>query len=147
MRRKLRVAAYAICVADAELLMARFVGYGNRLWTLPGGGLEHGEDPYDAVIREVAEETGMVVRVDRLLGVDSAVRHQDDVDHHAVRIFYAATVIGGALRHEVGGSTDEARWMSLDRFEEAVPERGDLVDAGLALWRAAPPSGHLPRRP
>ncbi|CAM5344166.1 hypothetical protein SHIRM173S_12882 [Streptomyces hirsutus] len=46
---------------------------------LPGGGMEHGEDPYDTVRREVEEETGYRIEVTGLLGVNSArhvfVRH------------------------------------------------------------------------
>ncbi|MEU4797540.1 NUDIX domain-containing protein [Streptomyces sp. NPDC023327] len=65
-----RLAAYAVCIEDGRVLLAHHVS-GN--WTLPGGRFEHGEDPFNAVVREVAEETGCVGVVERLLGVDSLV--------------------------------------------------------------------------
>ncbi|MEK8170348.1 NUDIX domain-containing protein [Streptomyces sp. M19] len=71
MNRRLRVAAYAVCVRENKVLLARYVGQDGRHWTMPGGGIEHGEDPYDAVLREVTEETGYTVEIDRLLGIDS----------------------------------------------------------------------------
>ena len=58
MRKKLRVAAYAICVRDGQLLLARWINEGRPEWTLPGGGMEHGEDLHDTVLREVEEEAG-----------------------------------------------------------------------------------------
>lgn len=74
--------------------LASYVGHGERLWTLPGGGVEHGEDPYHAVIREVEEETGYAIEVERLLGVHSARRTYPRgrfavADHHTVRVMYA----------------------------------------------------------
>lgn len=69
-----RLAAYAVCIEDGRVLLALAVGPdGERTWTLPGGGVEQSEDPYDTVIREVAEETGLEAVVERLLGVDSRV--------------------------------------------------------------------------
>src|SRR5436190_24274418 len=120
MHRKVRVAAYAICVRDDQLLLARWIDdHGRPEWTLPGGGVEHGEDPYDAVLREVEEETGYHVDLTALLGVNSIRRTAPrrfgrSVDHHGVRLVYEGRVTGGELRHEIGGSTDMAAWHPLD---------------------------------
>ncbi|MGW1158022.1 NUDIX hydrolase [Streptomyces sp. NPDC002519] len=148
MLKKSRVAAYAICVRDGKLLLARGRDRdGTPEWTLPGGGTEHGEDPYDTVLREVGEETGYLVELTGLLGVNS-VRHSFHdrfgraVDHHGLRLVYEARVTGGTLRNEVGGSTDLAAWHDL----AAVPElkRVRLVDIGLTLWRERPAAGRSP---
>ncbi|MEU6093519.1 NUDIX hydrolase [Streptomyces sp. NPDC047079] len=148
MRKKLRVAAYAVCVRDGKLLLAR--GWdrdGTPEWTLPGGGAEHGEDPYDTVLREVEEETGYLIEPTGLLGVDSVRRGFRDrfgraVDHHGLRLVYEGRITGGTLRNEVGGSTDMAAWQDL----ATVPElrRVGLVDIGLALWRERPATGRSP---
>jgi 8-oxo-dGTP diphosphatase len=134
--RRVRVGAYAICLRAGELLLARGFDPANGTleWTLPGGGLMHGEDPVVGAVREVAEETGYEVRVDGLLTIDSRVapsHHAPPVDVHMLRIIYAATVVGGDLRSEVGGSTDLAAWVPLDQV--AGLRRLPFVDIGLDL--------------
>ncbi|WP_328839213.1 NUDIX hydrolase [Streptomyces europaeiscabiei] len=147
MREELRVAAYAVCVRDGHLLLARWVSRdGLKKWTLPGGGMEHGEDPYDTVVREAAEETGYSVEPTALLGIGTNRREDPRrlgtrVDFQALRIVYEARVIGGDLRHETNGSTDMAAWHPLDEVPNL--ERVGLVDVGLRLWRERPQNGHL----
>ncbi|GGP96423.1 hypothetical protein GCM10010249_13270 [Streptomyces roseolilacinus] len=69
-----RPAAYAVRIEGGRVLLARHVPpKGESTRTLPGGRVEHAEDPFDAVTREVAEETGCDAVVERLLGVDSRV--------------------------------------------------------------------------
>ena len=58
----LRVAAYAVIVDARGMLLAHWHDGPRAAWTLPGGGLEAGEDPADAVVREVREETGIDAR-------------------------------------------------------------------------------------
>ena len=102
-------------------------------WTLPGGGLDHGEDPADAAVREVREETGYAVRLDRLLTVHSfrMILPDAPVDFHGIQIIYAGTVIGGELRFEVDGSTDMADWHPL--VDVPALNRVPLVDVGLSV--------------
>ena len=115
----MRVAAYAVVERRGKLLLTHWRRGHLHGWTLPGGGLEPGEDPRDAVVREVLEETGLEARVGKLIGVDSRVMVREEVPEgtdpelHTIRIIYRATVKDGPLRNEIGGSSDEARWVSI----------------------------------
>ncbi|MFE3328447.1 NUDIX hydrolase [Streptomyces sp. NPDC059176] len=147
MEEQLRVAAYAVCVQDGQILLARWVARdGAKRWTLPGGGMDHGEHPADTAVREVTEETGYTSEVTALLGVDSlrvrkARRFQAEADFQSLRILYEGRITGGELRPERDGSTDLAAWHPL----ASVPalDRVTLVDVGLELWRERPAAGRV----
>jgi 8-oxo-dGTP pyrophosphatase MutT (NUDIX family) len=142
----MRLAAYAVCVDDDRVLLAHYRG---THWTLPGGKVEHGEDPYDTVVREVAEETGLTAVVERLLGVDSRVipagESHSGEEHQNVGIFYAVRIIGGHSRPEANGETTASVWLPISQV--ASEPRAGLVDVGLALARSRPVTGHVPAVP
>ena len=134
---QIRVAAYAVIVReDGRMLLPHWSEGGRDGWTLPGGGIDPGEHPEAAAVREVAEETGYDVELDDLLGVDSIVvaaadrLHVEDRDRalHAIRIVYSAHVVGGELRVEEDESTDDVGWFTPDEVD-ALPRVG-LVDLG-----------------
>ena len=132
-----RVGCYAVVVDDGRVLLAHWNEGGRIGWTLPGGGLEPGEQPEDCVVREVHEETGYDVVLDDLLGVhvyylpEPERRLRGNGDLRFLRIVYRAHVVGGELRHETDGTTDEARWVPLD--EVAGLDRVGLVDVGIGM--------------
>jgi 8-oxo-dGTP pyrophosphatase MutT (NUDIX family) len=142
-----RLAAYAVRIEDGRVLLVRHVpGKGASTWSLPGGRVEPGEDPFDAVIREVAEETGYDAVPERLLGVDSrlipaADRLAGGPDHQNVGIFYRVRIAGGQLRAEPNGETAEPTWIPIP--DVACLRRSSLVDVGLTLAQTVPATGHV----
>jgi 8-oxo-dGTP diphosphatase len=116
-----RVGAYGVCRdASGRVLLTRnsdsseFPG----LWSLPGGGVEHGEHPDDAVRREFGEETGLAVRVEALRAVSADLARLPGGDlEHTDRILYDVTAVGGDLRAESDGSTDLAEWVAPTRLD------------------------------
>ena len=134
-----RVAAYALCRDGTGRVLlchiAPSVGAGD-LWTLPGGGLDFGEAPSAAVVRELAEETGYRGQVERLLDVDDRLFH--DMHRagrmHAIRIVYRVRITGGTLRDEPDGSTDTCRWFDLAATDAL--RLGELARHALAWLRA-----------
>lgn len=131
------MAAYAV-VEDAQgrILLSRLsIDEPDReKWTLPGGGLDFGEDPEAGALRELEEETGLQRRVTALLGVDSRVYGPNPIRSgalHGIGIIYRVAVEADELRHETGGSTDRADWFS--RAEMDALPLVDLVQAGLAM--------------
>src|SRR3954469_23412973 len=123
--------------AGAEILLSRPAKRltSKELWTLPGGGLEHGEDPRDAVVREVHEETGLDVHIGETAQVYSS--HQRNTwrqgrraDAHAVRIVYDGWVpVDSPEPHvvEVDGSTMDAAWQAVAGGLDGAGALGGLV--------------------
>jgi 8-oxo-dGTP diphosphatase len=136
-----RVAAYALVVRDDAVLLTRNSPRGPHpgLWNLPGGGIEHGEAPADAVVREVAEETGLACTVGDIVIVDNTTLRGTapsgrDEKLHSVGIVYDATVPPDAEPRvvEVDGTTDLAAWVRLADVESGATPVYDTVHAALA---------------
>ena len=134
------MAAYAVIVREDQILLSRLAPRvsRNELWTLPGGGLDHGEDPRDAVVREIKEETGLDAEVGETARVYSAHipgawRDGQQVDAHALRIVYDGWVAPDAPAPactEVDGSTIDARWIPIaDVLSGATPVVGMVTEA------------------
>ena len=121
------VGAIIVDAAGRLLLIKRGHEPGMGLWSIPGGRVEPGETDEQAVIREVREETGLVVRPGRLIG---AVRRTAPGGAVLDIRDYAATVAGGTLA--AGDDADDARWAG--RADLAgLPLTDGLVDA-LTEW-------------
>jgi ADP-ribose pyrophosphatase YjhB (NUDIX family) len=133
--RRTRLAAYAVALSNGSILLARIAaGYpGEGKWTLPGGGVEWGEHPEEALIREVHEETGFAVTRYSLLGIDSRVFHasRSHSDLHAVRLLYDVPLEGEPTVTEIGGSVDHASWVPLDTIGSMSTV--ELVRVGLEM--------------
>jgi 8-oxo-dGTP diphosphatase len=122
--RHVYVSAYAICVRDRQMLLARMGPgrYDSGMWTLPGGGLNWGEAPADAVLRELTEETGLTGRAPRLADIFSATYARTPerpfVPVHHIAIVYVVEALPGELRDEQQGSTDRCAWFPLADLDE-----------------------------
>lgn len=126
--RTQRLGAYAVVANAGRMLLTRIspVGYPAGMWTLPGGGVRHGESPHDAVRRELLEETG-------LTAISAVLRDVHDVhtvdhgrddryeDYHGVHLLYAVCVDpDGALEiRDVGGTTDRVEWVPFEQIGSA----------------------------
>ncbi|KGN32885.1 NUDIX hydrolase [Knoellia sinensis KCTC 19936] len=140
-----RIAAYAVVRSSRGILATELSARTNAagLWNLPGGGLDPGEDPGAAVVREVHEETGQHVVDVQLLTV--MTRHWVGrapsgrvEDFHAVRLFHTAHCPEPTdpVVHDVGGSTSAALWVPETELANlplahSVPDA--LAAAGVAL--------------
>jgi 8-oxo-dGTP diphosphatase len=144
-RKVQRVAAYAVITRDDHILLSRLAKRltTKELWTLPGGGLEHGEDPRDAVVREVHEETGLDVHIGETAQVYSfhqrnTWRQGRRADAHALRIVYDGWVPVDSPEPrvvEVDGSTMDAAWQPITGVLDGTVPVVSLVTEVLAEHR------------
>jgi 8-oxo-dGTP diphosphatase len=140
-----RLAAKAVVLRGPsearQILLARLSRFAveSGAWTLPGGGVDHGERPADALAREMLEETGLVAEVGALLGVHDLHltgtapngRHED---FHAVNLIFATTVPTGSEPAvlEVGGTTDAVAWVDVAAVSSGEVEVTEVVRYALA---------------
>ena len=118
-----RVSAYALIHEDNRILLCRLSKVLPRwqgFWTLPGGGLNFGEDPEAAVVREVEEETGLRCKLVAPLGCTAYTDHKG---RDKVACYWLMDVAGGRFR--AGTEVDEVRWVTVDEAVELLSYRRD----------------------
>lgn len=81
---------------DDKILLVRHKKGNQKYWVLPGGRLEYGETFEECAVRELKEETGLDVEVERFLFLSEAIA--PDRSRHIVNIFIKARVIGGTMK-------------------------------------------------
>lgn len=108
-RPELCVGAIVVSADDHLLLVQRANPPGRGLWSLPGGRVERGESLYDALVREVHEETGLDVVCGPLVGW---VEHIETARHFVIMDF-TATVIGDD-EPTAGDDAASAQWVPLE---------------------------------
>ncbi|HEU5418342.1 MAG TPA: NUDIX domain-containing protein [Streptosporangiaceae bacterium] len=117
--------------AGRMLLILRRNEPGAGLWSIPGGRIEPGETDEQAVVREVGEETALVVRCGALLG---SVERPGLPPGTVIDIRdYAAVVTGGELA--AGDDAAAARWATAGEIAE-LEAAGQLVPGLLAALRS-----------
>jgi 8-oxo-dGTP diphosphatase len=121
--REQRIAAYGLLI-DGDLVLMVQAGERSDVpgrWFLPGGGVEHGEDPVEIVQREFREETGLAVAVGEVVGVwsemiEASVR---GVEVHAVSIVYEIESWTGEMAGSPDDSSEKAAWQPIADDDES----------------------------
>ncbi|MEU5772861.1 NUDIX domain-containing protein [Streptomyces venezuelae] len=120
-----RVSAYAVAAVRDELLLTRLSAaspvFEPGLWHLPGGGVDPGEQPEEALARELHEETGLELVGARLVDARTYSARRFGVSWHLVGLFYVVELAPGSVGVvESDGSTSDVAWMPLAGLDESV---------------------------
>ena len=133
---------------QGQILLTQFHKDGHPrsgAWTLPGGGMEWGEQAHETALRELKEETGLHGQIGQLLGVQSqwfeAGTNGNTEPSHALRLFFTAHDLSGELRRDFGDddTTIAAAWFPMKALKAL--DRVAAVDFAIALAQGA--SGDL----
>jgi len=133
---KIRVAA--VLVESDAVLLAMHRRRGETTWALPGGGLEEGEALEECLVREMREETGIPIRVGRLMLVADVVPPAGSLREQTLNLVFHVTRDGQAHTEARSVRLDEAhdavRFVPLDDLEQVGlrPPIGEALRAAIA---------------
>ena len=110
--------AAVIFDTDKNILLVKSTYNRFHPWGLPGGSLEYGEHPEEAVIREVLEETHLTICIERLLLVNSWTPDR-------VGLYYLCRITGGTF--SPSDEVSEFAYFSLDDLPDVRPLDRDMI--------------------
>lgn len=120
-RPSYRVAVAAIILDEqGRILLCKHTYRKARPWGIPGGSLEYGEDPEEAISREIFEETGLKVKVKRLLLAESSKE-----DHH-VSLIYSCRIISGSFKSNI--EVSQTRFFKLNKLPNLLQTEKTLLE-------------------
>lgn len=114
MKQTFTLGAFAI-ITDAENWILWCLRSDYNIWNLPGGSVENGEAPWDCVIREVKEETGLDIIVEKLIGIYSKLEENDLVFSCKCR------VVSGDL--QINEEAKEIKYFDLNKLPQNIVQK------------------------
>jgi 8-oxo-dGTP diphosphatase len=111
MKQTFTIGAFAI-VTDAENRILWCLRTDFNIWNLPGGSVENGEAPWECVVREVREETGLDVVVEKTIGIYSKPEENDLV------FSYKCQVVSGDL--QINEEAKEIKYFHLSELPQNI---------------------------
>jgi ADP-ribose pyrophosphatase YjhB (NUDIX family) len=123
----------AVVMQEGQILLVREKTDGA--WALPGGWADIGLSPFQVAVKEVREESGYMVKAERLLAVmDKQFYGHPPSPHHVYKCFVACSISGGQA--EGGMETSEVGFFPLDELPELSLERNtaDQIRKAAALY-------------
>ena len=130
-RYRLRPGVYAVLMQGSDLLVTH-QAEPNPEFQLPGGGIDRGEHPIAALHREVIEETGWRIAIDRRIGAFRRFTYMPEYDKWAEKlctVYLARPVLRHGPPTEAGHT---AVWMSVDQAMHMLGNGGDRAMLALA---------------
>jgi ADP-ribose pyrophosphatase YjhB (NUDIX family) len=124
-RPRFRVAVAALIFDEQNRILLCEHTYRKSLpWGIPAGGLEHGEEPEEGIKRELKEETGFEIQVERLLYAESAK------EFHHISLVYLCKVLGGSFTSNI--EVSRVQFYPLDQLPELLPKERQLLEKMIA---------------
>jgi mutator protein MutT len=121
--------ACAIIIQDGSVLLEKRRPSGeaskDNLWDIPGGKVENGEQPEDAVVREIKEELGVVIKViSQLSRLFSSTWNHPEGDRYFILIGFLCTIISGQPK-----LTEELQWFDVNTLspDEVMSPDFDMI--------------------
>jgi 8-oxo-dGTP diphosphatase len=125
-----------VVIEDGKILLVKHRKGNRQYWVLPGGRLEYGETFIDCAVRELREETGLVIEAEKFIFLSEAIA--PDRSRHIVNIYLKAKVIGGKLQlgdEPVLAGVDFLPLAELERITLFPPISRVITDAATNDWK------------
>ena len=115
---RIRVRVCGVCIVEEKILLVNHKAIvGDKdVWLPPGGGIEEGETAEDALRREFLEETGLEIKVGKLLFTKEFIH----APLHAIELYFMITIVSGILTkgldpemNTANQLIEDVRWISL----------------------------------
>ena len=120
------VRVVAAVIRDGDRIFATARGYGEYKgwWEFPGGKIEAGETPEEALVREIHEELDTEIRVGELI---DTIEYDYPTFHLSMDSFWAEVVAGRLVLKEA----EDARWLTKEMLESVqwLPADRTIIDA------------------
>jgi 8-oxo-dGTP diphosphatase len=133
----------AVHQGQIALVHERYDMWDREYWNQPGGAVEEDESPLEAAVRELAEETGLVVGVDALTPISTMVVTDVTGEVRSQAWNFTVDVDAAAELHHDDPDIREARWFSLDEAVQLLTELPypPIAEPAVAYLRGFAPPG------
>jgi ADP-ribose pyrophosphatase YjhB (NUDIX family) len=118
-RPKFRIAVAALVFDEQGRILLFKHTYRKFEWGIPAGGLEYGEQPEKAIVREFFEETGMQIEVQRSLSAESAM------EDHSVSLIYLCKIVNGTFKESF--EISEIKYFDVNNLPQMLFAEKDLI--------------------